>query len=977
MSMRIASQFCHTIVALTLLTAVQSAQGAAITQIRTSGKVLNSAFVTNVLPSDTKDGTADPLNLNVANDEAIASAMLGGTSGSLTLNSHACSGPVPGLPPGQANSNSKVVYFENFIIQSDTLPVGTPVAVTFKLASARSYRAMVDQLFPISNGDAATHGEAEVNFNTDISGSNSFRGTFDAAQVYSNPKTRSATGSFTPPALVDPDTAGDPYANESVATIPGKVGGAFTLNITALIGATTSSANPVLTDADGQMSLLWGADIVGGLAFISTQDGQTLFPPTSNATGDRAIAILPPNPDGVPEPASMSLVAVGVIALILRRRSLSDIKQLPLIACLTVLASLFATPAAQADFFTYNFTGTVTEVANPSGFLTSSAVVGAPVSGSFTYTDTPNRDPFSLNANFTGYTHRATPANTELNLNIGGTAAHSAASSLSNMIVGDNNLTDTAPPFFPVGDSFRYADALDDTSALFDFSEADLSQYASGQIFLADSAGGVFSSQALPAGLPLPSFDVRYGIVDIYDDDFEATGRITFRIDSVQSVPEPGTGFLVLAGLAAVACGHLRKRGRSRVRGTGRQVYLFKFGCAAMLLLVAVADRATASPYSVDILIAPYHPGLVDSWLFDINEQGQSTGYIIQNLGAGPVRSAVNYRDGNTEIVPTRSSLDINNVGDTVGNDVDFQPQFVGAGEPAVPIEIPGYFASLFSRGCLNDSGNVLIQAFPNDPLDMPSNAFSGLAIWNAGVTQTLSALDPLYPYMNPPDPQDFLSGPSSSSYTTNITRLNNLNQFAAGINRGDFDPVDPLNEEDDIYNDAYTQAYIYDGQGGYSNLEVLLPGDEIRPIDIDEAGVVLGWAGSQLALWGPTGALQSALPLPAELLNQSGAFGYPSVQRNNLGQIVGVTVAGGVQLYDPVTNAWSDITPSISGLGTGTFSTIQGFNDRGQFVGLVRPPAGGGVYGYVVSPVPEPATSVLLILAAMAGWRLRRGRIA
>ncbi len=112
MSMQLALRFRLALVALTLLSAAQSVQGA-ITQVQTNGKVLNSAFVSNILPSDTKDGTADPLNLNIANDEAIASAMLGGTSGSLTLNSHACSGPIPGLPPGHANSNSKVIYFEN------------------------------------------------------------------------------------------------------------------------------------------------------------------------------------------------------------------------------------------------------------------------------------------------------------------------------------------------------------------------------------------------------------------------------------------------------------------------------------------------------------------------------------------------------------------------------------------------------------------------------------------------------------------------------------------------------------------------------------------------------------------------------------------------------------------------------------------------------------------------------------------------
>lgn len=119
---------------------------------------------------------------------------------------------------------------------------------------------------------------------------------------------------------------------------------------------------------------------------------------------------------------------------------------------------------------------------------------------------------------------------------------------------------------------------------------------------------------------------------------------------------------------------------------------------------------------------------------------------------------------------------------------------------------------------------------------------------------------------------------------------------------------------------------------------------------------------------------MQTILPLPGEPLNQSGYGDYPSVQRNNLGQIVGMTVGGGVQLYNPTLNAWSDITTSINGLGTGAFNTIQGFNDLGQFVGLVRPPQGGGVFGYVVSPIPEPSLLAIcgvgLVVAAM-----RRGR--
>ena len=397
---------------------------------------------------------------------------------------------------------------------------------------------------------------------------------------------------------------------------------------------------------------------------------------------------------------------------------------------------------------------------------------------------------------------------------------------------------------------------------------------------------------------------------------------------------------------------------------TGQLRLLRVFGLAVSLLSIAGAERAIASPYSIDILIDPYHPGIVDSWLFDINNQGQSTGYVIEHVGNSFVRSAIIYRDGGTQVLTTHSSLDINNLGDVIGDDVNFSPNFTAAGGTSTPIEIANGFVSTFASGGLNDSGNVLISTFLFDPADIPPDAYSGLTIWNRGATEALSVLDPLYPYVNPPDPNDFNSGPSSSAFTASVTRLNNANQFAAGIHVFDADPMDPANPDDDVFNESFTHAYIYDGQGGYSLLHEQTPGEEIRPIDIDGVGTVFGWAGAQLALWGPNGALLSVLPDPGTTLSEFGYGGYPTAQRNNLGQVVALTVAGGVLLYDPVSNSWTDITPSIDGLGTGTFSTIQGFNDLGQFVGLVRPPQGGGVFGYVVSPVPEPSSLAICGIA-------------
>ncbi len=237
---------------------------------------------------------------------------------------------------------------------------------------------------------------------------------------------------------------------------------------------------------------------------------------------------------------------------------MSSLKRLPSIAIAAVSAVLLAAPVSDAALFTYSFTGEVTAVSNPLGLFTSPAVLGAPVTGSFTYTDVSNQGSFSFNANFTNYSHAETPAVTSLVLSIGGATVTSSEFSLSNMIIGNDNPADTFPPFFPIGDSFRYVDSLDSVSALFDFSQSELFHYATGMLFIADSTGGAFGSQALPSGLPLASFDNRFGVVDITDDNFGESGRLTFRIDSIQAVPEPG--MTMLLSISAVALATRRPR---------------------------------------------------------------------------------------------------------------------------------------------------------------------------------------------------------------------------------------------------------------------------------------------------------------------------------------------------------------------------------------------------------------------------------
>ena len=276
----------------------------------------------------------------------------------------------------------------------------------------------------------------------------------------------------------------------------------------------------------------------------------------------------------------------------------------------------------------------------------------------------------------------------------------------------------------------------------------------------------------------------------------------------------------------------------------------------AVLAIAGIGSVKAAQQYSIDIVINPYHAGVKDSWFFDINNGGQAAGYIID--GTSNARKPVIYRAGNVQILGSGAGTirAVNELGEAIG-DINSVPTFFAADGTPTSIQVPGKDANLYFGNYptkqINDSGNVLIGAFPQDLAETPPGAFSGLALWSRTGTQILSALDSLYPYTNPPDPSDFNSGPSSSSVTANTTGLNNSNQFAAGVHALDFDPVDPANPDDDVFTDTFTNAYIYDGNGSYHILAANAAGEEIRPIDIDNAGTVLGWSGTTLRSGMPT----------------------------------------------------------------------------------------------------------------------------
>lgn len=310
-------QFRFSLAALTLLVSAPSAEGVVISTVQTFGVIVTAPHgETNVLPSNTKDGSAEPVLERGGGDDALSYASLMGTAGFLTLNSHGCSGPPPGfpLPTGTANAVGDVDYFENFLIQSDTLPNGTPVTINIKLAAARSFVAN-----GAGGGAATVAGSAAVTFAA--STAVVFQGNFSAQQVGSGLILGNRSGIFAG-SPGPPEDVGDPNAGELTATLFGMVGGQFTINLTSQVGANTQAGHTQESSADGQMSLMWGADIEGGLAVIRSPTGGPLFPPTSNVTDDFVLAILPAPPFVVPEPTAAALLLIGAGLLTLRQLTL-------------------------------------------------------------------------------------------------------------------------------------------------------------------------------------------------------------------------------------------------------------------------------------------------------------------------------------------------------------------------------------------------------------------------------------------------------------------------------------------------------------------------------------------------------------------------------------------------------------------------------------------------------------------------------
>lgn len=267
--------------------------------------------------SDTRSGLRDLSPNGYAfsawGDEALVSTNLRGSTGSLTMSQHACSGPPINAPAGagSAGANANVSYSESFRLLSDTLAIGTPVVVNVSLSAARTAIVTTTNFLGHPRDNASVTGSAGVSFGGTGLTPVRFSGGFTGQQGFGTNSPPRFDGIFS----ADDSSGNAAAGNRFTSSLNLRVGDQFSINVSASLVASSGSLVITQTVADTQLSLSWSAFVAGGQARIVGDDGSVF--PSSGGTPAAALEILPPRV--TPEPAALSLLPLVSLGLVRRR----------------------------------------------------------------------------------------------------------------------------------------------------------------------------------------------------------------------------------------------------------------------------------------------------------------------------------------------------------------------------------------------------------------------------------------------------------------------------------------------------------------------------------------------------------------------------------------------------------------------------------------------------------------------------------
>jgi hypothetical protein len=352
---------------------------------------------------------------------------------------------------------------------------------------------------------------------------------------------------------------------------------------------------------------------------------------------------------------------------------------------------------------------------------------------------------------------------------------------------------------------------------------------------------------------------------------------------------------------------------------------------AATITLSYRPALADGTPYVVDILSSDYYPQLKDAYMYYINDNGLAAGYIATDTSRGPYLPATYSGGGRFTTYGLQSNIyplsvtGLNDRGDLVGTlfDKDFNttPFLVRDGvvsTTGLPAD-----ASPFLYG-INNAGLAYGTYFDN------ADGLLKVYTLTGGTVTTLP-----------------LAAPGFSNWDSATRSLNNAGLLGViGYSDATFDASGFLYH---LATGALDPIALPDGFASFSFLHVL------------DSGLVFGEAFSadfsvdRLGFWGSDGSFLRFLDLPDGLRSSSVRF-------NDLGQAVGLR-DGHLLSFDG--SSWSE--RNVLDLNGYTLNSISDLNNRGEFVGLVRSPAGTFEWGFVARPVPGPG-SILLSAVGLIG---------